>query len=59
MISAGCGAADTVSCSRRVGQQRLAESGEGALELTRQRRQVVNHQRQLWAAAAGQGMATT
>lgn len=43
MIGAGSGAADSVSSPCRVGQQCLAESGEGALELARKRRQVVNH----------------
>ena len=49
MIGAGCGADDSVGRARGVGQQNFAEGREGALELTRQRRQIIDHQRQLAA----------
>ena len=47
VVGARRGAADAVGRPRRVGDERLAEGREGALELARQRRQVVDHQRQL------------
>ena len=49
VIGAGCGADDSVGRPRGVGQQNFAEGREGALELTRQRRQIIDHQRQLAA----------
>lgn len=47
MIRARCGAADSVGRPGGVRQQRLAKSRKGALELARQRRQIVDHQREL------------
>ena len=47
VIGARSGAADAVGGARRVRQQRLAEGRKGALELAGERRQVVDHQRQL------------
>lgn len=47
MIRARCGAADSVGRPGGVRQQRLAKSRKGALELARQCRQIVDHQREL------------
>jgi hypothetical protein len=47
VIRARCGAADSVGRPGGVRQQRLAKSRKGALELARQCRQIVDHQREL------------
>lgn len=53
MIRTRCCAADPVGSPGSICQQSFAKGGKGALELARQRRQIVDHQRELQNSTVG------